>query len=194
MAGEAHVRIDEGIKRGPKLRPLPPSRRKRAMYPACNSKLANLDATRVIEQYLADKTTAQIAKHYGVHRSGLHQWLLRNCEEQWREAMIARAMSALEEAKDNLRVAPDALALARAREELRSAQWELERLFSRLYGQKQEVTINDNRDLGDKLRRARERTIEGESSVAPTPNILDVAVLPPTEPATPPKDAQSEQA
>lgn len=167
---ESHVRIDEGIKRGPRLRPLPPSRRKRALYPACNSKLANLDATRVIEQYLQDKTTSQIAKHYGVHRSGLHQWLLRNCEEQWREAMIARAMSALEEAKDNLRVAPDALSLARAREELRSAQWELERLFSRLYGQKQEVTINDNRDLGDKLRRARERTIidvTPEQQVAP---------------------------
>lgn len=161
-----NVRIDKGIARGKRIRPLPPPRRT-AIVPACNSKLESLDATRVIQQYLEDKTTAEIAKEWGVHRSGLHQWLLRNCEEHWREAQIARALSAHEEAKDALRVAADALSLARARESLRSAQWELERLFSRLYGQKQEVTINDNRDLGDRLRRARERTIDAQ--------VIDVA-------------------
>jgi hypothetical protein len=41
-----------------------------------------------------------------------------------------------------VQTASDPLSLARARESLRSAQWELERLFSRLYGQKQEVTHN----------------------------------------------------
>ena len=158
----AHIRIDEGVKRGKRIRPLPVARRKYALVPACNSKLAGLDPTKVIQRYLEDHTTAEIAKEMGVHRSGLHQWLLRNCEEQWREAQIARALSALEESKDNLKVARDALSLGRARESLRSAQWELERLFSRLYGQKQEVTHNINGDLGDRLRRARERVIEGE--------------------------------
>jgi predicted DNA-binding protein YlxM (UPF0122 family) len=161
---EAHVRIDEGIKRGKRIRPIASPRRK-AIVPACNSKLANLDATAVIRRYLEDQTTAEIAKEIGVHRSGLHQWLLRNCEEHWREAQIARALSALEEHKDNLRVANDALSLARAREGLRAAQWELERLFGRLYGAKQEVTITDKTDLGERLRRARERVIDGESSV-----------------------------
>jgi hypothetical protein len=48
----------------------------------------------------------------------------------------------MEQAKEDLQTAADPLSLARAREALRSAQWELERLFSRLYGQKQEVTHN----------------------------------------------------
>lgn len=134
-----HVRIDEGVKRGPRIRP-PAKPRRKSVVPACNSKLANLNVTNVIQRYLEDETTAGIAADLGVHRSGLHQWLLRNCEEEWREAQIARALSALEKSKDDLGTAADALSLARAREELRSAQWELERLFSRLYGQKQEVT------------------------------------------------------
>lgn len=179
---EAHVRIDEGIKRGKRIRPLPAPRRQ-SVIPACNSKLANLDVTRVIQQYLEDKTTAQIAKKWGVHRSGLHQWLLRNCEEQWREAQIARALSQYEEAKDALRVAPDALSLARARESVRSAQWELERLFSRLYGQKQEIT-HVNADLGDKLRRAKERTIDAE--------VLEVTHTAPQQTGNPGVDAQQQ--
>jgi hypothetical protein len=38
-----------------------------------------------------------------------------------------------------LREAKDGLELARARELVRSAQWQLERVLSRIYGQKQEV-------------------------------------------------------
>ena len=175
-----HVRIDEGVKRGKRIRPLPPSRRKRAILPACNSKLEGLDATKVIRRYLEDHTTAQIAKDLGVHRSGLHQWLLRNCEEQWREAQIARALSALEESKDNLRLAPDALSLGRAREELRSAQWELERLFSRLYGPKQEVTHTGTVTVTNALQAISERRqgqigSDADGHAAPhSPNIIDV--------------------
>ena len=179
MSGEAHVRIDEGIPRGKRIRPLPAKRRK-AVLPACNSKLAHLDATKVIQQYLEDRTTAEIAKRAGVHRSGLHQWLLRNCEEQWREAQIARALSAHEEAKDNLSVANDALSLARAREALRSAQWELERLFSRLYGPKQEVTHTGTVTVTNALQAISERR-QGQigsdadgHAAAHSPNIIDV--------------------
>jgi hypothetical protein len=59
-----------------------------------------------------------------------------------------------------LEEAPDALSLARAREKVRSAQWELERLLRRLYGQDREINVNVNLDLGDRLRRARERVID----------------------------------
>lgn len=135
-----HVRIDEGIKRSIKPRPIPPKRRK-ALIPACNSKLANLNPTHVIDRYLKDETTLEIAESLGVHRSGLHQWLLRNCEVQWQEAQVSRALTSLEKAKEDLASAEDALSLARSREVLRCAQWELERLFSRLYGDKQEVTV-----------------------------------------------------
>ena len=167
-----HVRIDEGVKRGPRVRPLPKPRRE-SLIPACNSKLADLNVTDVIRRYLEDQTTAKIAQELGVHRSGLHQWLLRNCEEQWREAQIARALSQYEQAKDDMAAASDTLSLGRAREMVRSAQWELERLFSRLYGAKQEVILTDNSDLGERLRRARERTIDAEVTVIPAPQQVE---------------------
>ena len=165
-----HIRIDEGVKRGPRkprnsiLRRDPVNGQAMAVIPH------DLLPATVLDRYLSDERTADIAASYGVKRSRLNQWLLEHAEEHWRKAQVARAVTAMENAKDTLEVAGDPLTLARARELLRAAQWELERLFSRLYGQKQEVTVI-NADLGDRLRRARERTIEHEPAT-------DVVLLP----------------
>jgi hypothetical protein len=121
--------------------PAPP-RRRQALAARDNGKLSQANPQEVIARYFRDETTADIAVSLGVHRSALHQWLIRNCEQDWRDAQVARAITAMEQAKEDLQTAADPLSLARAREALRSAQWELERLFSRLYGQKQEVTHN----------------------------------------------------
>ena len=96
----------------------------------------------VIHRYLSDERTADIAASYGVARSRLNQWLLQHAEEPWRQAQVARAITAKEQAQDDLDEAQDPLTLARARERLRGAQWDLERLLSRLFGPKQEVTID----------------------------------------------------
>jgi hypothetical protein len=136
-----HTRIDEGVKRGPWIMPEAPKRR-RSPVARDNGKLSQANPQEVIARYFRDETTADIAKSLGVHRSALHQWLIRNCEQDWRDAQVARAITAMEQSKEDVQMARDPLSLARAREALRSAQWELERLFSRLYGQKQEVTHN----------------------------------------------------
>jgi hypothetical protein len=107
-------------------------------------KLASVTPQQVLMRYLADERTADIASSLGVHRSGLNQWLLRHAEQEWKDAQVARAITALEKAKDDVESAADALSLARAREMLRSAQWELERLCSRIFGQKQEVSVTHN--------------------------------------------------
>jgi len=93
-----------------------------------------------------------------------------------KDAQTARALARLERSQRELEVATDALSLARARETLRGAQWELERLLNKIFGVKQEIT-HINSDLGDKLRRSRERVIEHESAVPPSlpaPVIEDV--------------------
>lgn len=138
---EAHVRIDEGIKRGPRKRAAPPQAEPIVEKPKRTGKLSEVKIEEVLQRYLADETTAEIAASLNVNRSALHQWLLRTAEEPWKQAQVARAITALEEAKEQLRGAQDALSLARAREQLRGAQWELERVFSRVYGQKQEVAV-----------------------------------------------------
>lgn len=166
-----HIRIDDGIKRGPRKIPQRMGIKKRdpvngqalAVMPA------DLKPATVIDRYLEDERTADIAESYGVKRSRLNQWLLTNCNDEWKAAQIARAVTAHEDAKDSLQAACDPLSLGRAREQLRAAQWELERLYARMFGQQSHVTIENVGDLGDKLRRARERSIDSEATVVSDP-------------------------
>jgi hypothetical protein len=137
-----HVRIDEGIKRPRKQRQgprLPTLKTAVTYHPA---KLANIDVQDVIGRYLNGESSVQIATGYGVTRQGLAFHLRKHAEDDWREAQIVQAIERKELAQDGIDTAEDALSLARAREQLRAAQWDLERLFSRLYGPKQEVTHN----------------------------------------------------
>lgn len=92
----------------------------------------------IIQRYLTGESTATIAESYGVHRTALGQLMLKHCEEDWKEAQVARAIASKEAAEDDLEdktATPDALSLARARERLKAAQWNLEKLCRRLYGQ-----------------------------------------------------------
>lgn len=104
--------------------------------------LANLPVERraeiakdVLTRYINGEQVAQMAPDYGVSDVTIYALLLREHETEWKEIQRARALARLERAQDKVEKAPDALSLARAREEVRSAQWELERLLRRIYGQ-----------------------------------------------------------
>lgn len=104
--------------------------------------LANLPAERraeiasaVLDGYNNGKQVAQMAPDYGLSDVTIYALLLRDHEGEWKEAQRARALARLERAQAELETAPDALSLARAREQVRAAQWELERLLRRIYGQ-----------------------------------------------------------
>lgn len=140
---ESHIRIDEGVKRGPRKKAYPRVQPLKAVPGIYHpDKLKGLDVQSVIGRYLNGETSNQIAASLGCTRQGLSFHLRKNAENDWREAQIVQAIERKELAEDELGTAPDALALARAREQLRSAQWDLERIFSRMYGPKQEITHN----------------------------------------------------
>jgi nitrous oxide reductase accessory protein NosL len=88
----------------------------------------------VLNRVLNEESTKDIAASFGVTRSALNQWLLTNAEKEWKAAQYIRAAKRKEEAEDEMD-ATDALSLARARERLRAAQWDLERVCRRIYGQ-----------------------------------------------------------
>jgi hypothetical protein len=138
---KSHVRIDDGIRKGPRKPGTSIKTRDRSIaVSGGNSIPPDLDPAQVLMRYLGDERTADIAASYNVTRPALNRWLLDHAEQDWRNAQIARAISRKERAEDELDEAADPLTLARAREKLRSAQWELERLFNRMFGQKQEIT------------------------------------------------------
>lgn len=142
--------------------------------------LAKASPKQVLLRYLADESTLDIAKDFGVTRSALNKWLRKECEEEWLEAQCARAIARKERAEDALEEATNATEIARAEKVLKGAQWELEKVNRRIYGQEtMNINLNLNADLGDRLRRSRERvTIEGASQAVPlAPAHVELAVI-----------------
>jgi predicted DNA-binding protein YlxM (UPF0122 family) len=110
--------------------------------------LRDTDPKLILQRYLSDESTKDIAKSYGVTRQALGQHLLKHAEAEWKEAQVARAISRKESAEDALdeisakiegadKEERDRLTLtvSLARERLKAAQWDLERVCRRIYGQ-----------------------------------------------------------
>jgi hypothetical protein len=133
-------------------------------------RLANLPAAelsaildKALQSYGEGESIYRIANGLGVEHTTLYRQLIKHRETDWRDAKVSRALAELESAEDELKTASDALALSRARERCRAAQWQLERLMRRIYGQEQaqsvaSVQININ------LRRDEQNRVVGESS------------------------------
>lgn len=159
-----HVRIDEGVKRGPRKKTGPKPSSPRRLNGQFIPKLPNEpEAIRsALEAYCAGATLQQIADQYKVTRQAVYGWLLGELGGQEHSALVTRALTArIAKGDETLDIADNPLDLQRGREQARNARLDLERRRSHLYGQKQELTVVTV-DLGDKLRRAKERVIEGE--------------------------------
>lgn len=111
--------------------------------------LRDTDPKLILQRYLSDESTKDIAKDYGVTRQALGQYLMQTVEEEWKSAQVSRAQARKEAADDvydkaqaDLETAIDRdareLSLARvkvAEAQRRAAQWDLERICRRIYGQ-----------------------------------------------------------
>lgn len=97
--------------------------------------LKHVDPKDVLDRYLAGETGPQIALSLGVTKQALSHWLSNVAESEWKSAQFVKAFSRKEQADELIETASNPLDLARAREMLRSAQWDLERVCRRIYGQ-----------------------------------------------------------
>lgn len=95
----------------------------------------------------------------GQHLRKVDKEAYRKAREIGCETRLYLSRRAITEAKGSR----DAIALAGAREEFRADGWFAEREFPERWGAKQHLTVEHVGDLGDKLRRAKERVIDGES-------------------------------
>ena len=122
---------------------------------------------RILVRSLNGEKLRDIAPEYGVSKQALQQQIIKYAPDDWRDTQAARAMVAYEEARDKLEEPLDLPDIARVREQIRSRQWELERLIPRLYGQKQEVTVTHRSDLAERIQAAERRIIDVTPETVP---------------------------
>ena len=192
MQNEAHVRADEGLERGPRNRINPTllESRKAALKPWNATVPDNLEADEVFKRYLTEEHTSRIAESYGCSRAALTQWLRTNHPERWKQVQIIRALGRKEDADTLTEDARHGLDVARARAMMESARFELERLDSENYSQKQHLSVEvehrvtvdkslteSARSLLDQLRVAEVRHDAAQQGdiidVVPTQQIMD---------------------
>jgi hypothetical protein len=99
----------------------------------------------VMQRWLDDGKLEDIAKDHNLSKGALCMALLEYAEDEWKQAQIARAIARVERAKAYREEMfkgerePTKAALNLARDDEKSAQWELEKLNRRLFGQDQQA-------------------------------------------------------
>lgn len=94
----------------------------------------------ILDRLLSGESVQAIATSYGIHRTAVYAWLLRNCPEQWMETQTAKQLSKLDDCEQVFDTAysgdarKDGIDISRAREKTRLAQWHLERANRKLFG------------------------------------------------------------
>lgn len=151
-------------------------------------------ALEVLQAYEQGEEVADLAPSYGVSDVTLYALLIRDHEDAWKNAQVSRALAKkatahkdLEELRLQLRdknqegteTPHDALSLARIKEQVKlaevqckRAEWELERVYRRVYGQDQQaeaggrvsITLNIGAQSGAGT------TVEGEYCTAVEPH------------------------
>jgi transposase-like protein len=149
-------------------------------------------ALEVLQAYASGEEVADLAPNYGVSDVTLYALLIRDHEEAWKQAQVSRALakrdqstgdlarlrlqlqSATQDNEDGTKTPHDMLSLARIKEQVKlaeiqakRAEWELERVYRRVYGQdvpadqagRVSITLNIR---GDDATNAVQHDVEGE--------------------------------
>lgn len=140
---ESHIRIDEGIKRGPRKKtgpkPSSPRRDNGQFLPVLPNDPDSI--RKALQDYVAGATLQQIAQQHGVTKQAVYGWLLGELGGEQHSSLVTQALtSRIARGDEMIETADNPLDLARGRELARNYRLDLERRRSSLYGSKQEVT------------------------------------------------------
>lgn len=102
------------------------------------------DAQKILYELVNGTKTEDVAATRGVTKEVLSYHLRKHATEDWKEAQVIRELRRKEEAEVEIDSAEDMLQLKKAEVKLKSAQWSLERVCRRIYGDYKEPESRGN--------------------------------------------------
>jgi hypothetical protein len=122
--------------------------------------LAEFNPETLIDRISDGAFLRDLAKETGIDKRRLSEKLRKHPDYQAAKETAIEVQ--LDDAQLALQLAREPADIARAREMFKAAAWRAEREFPGRWGPKSHVTVENVGDLAERLRRAKERTIEGE--------------------------------
>ena len=135
-------------------------------------------AMAVIDRVHNGETMTQIARSLGMGKSKLYAVILEQCPDEWRGTQVGIALERLENAQEELEGIDTSqqnggAEVARVRARIASAQWQLERVCRRIYGNSVQVDVSQVIDVRIAIADARARVVNSVSVASDPPSTLD---------------------
>jgi hypothetical protein len=105
--------------------------------------LTKADLPEIIQRYRSGESMLTIAKNSRVQSRQLYNWVMAEAGEEYAAIQTECFLNRIADADEMLLFAQDAVQVTRAREIARFARMDLERRRPHLYGQKQEMNVNN---------------------------------------------------
>ena len=93
----------------------------------------------VLDRFERGESIAQIAQDLGISGGAIYRAIIRNIPDEWQQYRSAKALAQLDQAEIDLSGASDGVMVSRVREQIKMAQWHLERTCRSIYGDKLQV-------------------------------------------------------
>jgi predicted transcriptional regulator len=174
-----HVRIDEGVKRGPRRKDAPKRPNKRILVLEGSKSVAVEQRDLIIAHIAAGRLLRDVARDLGVTPQAISSYLSQDPEYQ--AAKESGIEQQLERWQWEMERANDPLNLARAREAFRAASWRGEREHPRRWGQKQEVTVSHQVQVDERLTERASDLLRRRLATNAAHNVIDAETVPSDE-------------
>jgi hypothetical protein len=119
--------------------------------------LAHINDDEILARIKAGEYVVKIAQELGVDASAIYHRYAQH--QEYKQARELGAETRLEKAENDITLADDPFRLARAREIHRAIAWRIEREFPHRWGQTKHLVVENVGDLGERLRRALDRSV-----------------------------------
>ena len=157
---EAHLRIDEGVKRGPRKprNPIDPQTKRFLSINGQSQSIALQKRSQILERLAAGELLRDIAADLNVNPGAISAYLAK--DQDYIAARESGLEQQLEIGQGQIAQAEDPLNLARGREAFRATAWRCEREFPHRWAQRQLVDVKVTVDVEPELLTAGAKLIE----------------------------------